>query len=61
MRTCAISSFSHLDDAITFLEAELFALEYFEPDIKGEVVFIDGEWRVSIITKTRQLEFNYEL
>lgn len=54
MREVAIASFDELTRAIDFLESNLYALELFEPDLKGEIILIDGRWRVSVITNTAQ-------
>ena len=54
MKHVAIMSFDELTKAMDFLESNLYALELFEPDLKGEVLLIDGRWRVSVISNTRQ-------
>lgn len=58
MRQVYIDSFIDLDDACISLENEL---DYFHRekdliDIKGVIEEIDGKWRVSIISDSRQGE-----
>ncbi len=56
MRSIRLESFNNLEDAIMWIEHELYELELEYSDLKGEIEFIDGRWRVSVVTNSRQLE-----
>jgi hypothetical protein len=60
MKDITLEVFSDLDDALLWMENELFAHELTHPDIKAEISLIDGKWRVGIILNDRQYEFKFK-
>ncbi len=58
MKEFRLESFTNLEDAMMFLENELYELEVEHDDLKAEITLIDGQWRVGIMVETRQLELN---
>lgn len=61
MKEINLETFTHIDDAILWLETELqnfYDMGY--GDLKGEIALVNNEWRVGIITNTAQKEFNFD-
>ena len=56
MKEIRLKEFHDLDEAVLYLESQLWDLSSDYEDIKGEISLIDGSWRVGIITDTRQVE-----
>lgn len=61
MREIVVNSFTNSDDALYWLECNIDDLVYqgYE-DIKAEMTYVNGEWRVGVITDTAQGEFNFD-
>ncbi len=54
-----IQSFIQFDDAMWFLEEVILTqIDNGYNDVKGEIILIDGRWRVSVIVNDSQLEFD---
>lgn len=54
-----IQSFIRFDDAMWFLEETVLTqIDNGYNDVKGEIILIDGRWRVSVIVNDSQLEFD---
>ncbi len=54
-----IQSFIQFDDAMWFLEETVLTqIDNGYNDVKGEIILIDGRWRVSVIVNDSQLEFD---
>lgn len=52
-----MDSFHDLDDAFYWLEHNITELHYDgHEDIKGEIIFVNNQWRVSVMTETAQGE-----
>lgn len=61
MKKINLESFTHFDDALYWLENEIFSLKDLGyTDIKGEITLVNGEWRAGVITDTAQAEFNFD-
>lgn len=58
MKEFRLESFSDLDDAIMWLESQLFELELTEDYLKGELVRIGNSWRVAITIDDGQGELD---
>ncbi len=58
MREFTIEEFVGLDDAIMWLEKELYDLEPHTDFLKGELVKIDGKWRAAVEVDDGQGELN---
>ena len=56
MRQVEIEQFNSLTDACMWLEKALYDYELVENDLKGEIVLVNAQWRVSVITGTAQGE-----
>lgn len=48
--------FGSLEDAIMWLENTLYELELDHEFLKGEVTYINSQWRVSVMVDDPQLE-----
>lgn len=60
MKEIDIKSFTHLFDAMEFLENSLFDAVPSTSEIDGEISFINGQWRVGVILNNRQKEINFD-
>lgn len=60
MKEITIQDFTHLTDAIDFLENILYDAYPHTGDIDGEIKLINGRWRVGVTINGRQAEFNFE-
>lgn len=58
MKEFRLESFSDLDDAVMWLESQLFELELTEDYLKGELVRIGNSWRVAITIDDGQGELD---
>lgn len=57
MKEILMDSFHDLDDAFYWLEHNITELHYDgHEDIKGEIIFVNNQWRVSVMTETAQGE-----
>lgn len=59
MKVIDIESFTNLEDADDWLYSKFELAELVSDEIKGEIVKIDGKFRVSIMTDYRQGELNF--
>jgi len=59
MKEITLQVFKDFDDAVLWMENEVWEQMVEHDDIKVEMVLIDGSWRVGVITNDRQKEFNF--
>lgn len=60
MREFRLETFGNLEDAMMWLENELYELELHHDNLKGEVTYIDGQWRVAVMIEEPQLELPFK-
>ncbi len=60
MQEINIKSFIHLNDAVEFLEMELFDALTWTEEIDAEVKYINGQFRVGVTKNGRQKEFKFD-
>ena len=56
MRDVNIRTFVDVADAIEWIENNLYQMHDFYNDIKAELLYVNGQWRASVITDTAQGE-----
>lgn len=57
MKEVLIDSFVDFDDAMYWLEQEIMGMHYEGvDDIKGEILYVNRQWRVSVTTEIAQGE-----
>jgi hypothetical protein len=56
MKEFRLETFNNLEDAMMWLENELYELELHHDDIKAEIIYVNLKWRVSVILDGGQLE-----
>lgn len=56
MKEFRLEVFGSLEDAMMWLETTLYELELDHEFLKGEVTYINSQWRVSVMVDDPQLE-----
>ncbi len=56
MKEFRLEVFGSLEDAMMWLEQTLYELELHHDNLKGEITYINSQWRVSVIHDDPQLE-----
>ena len=56
MKEFRLEVFGSLEDAMMWLETTLYELELDHEFLKGEVTYINQQWRVSVMVDDPQLE-----
>ncbi len=56
MKEFRLEVFGTLEDAMMWLETTLYELELDHEFLKGEVTYINSQWRVSVMVDDPQLE-----
>lgn len=59
MKEVIIKDFTHLEDAIDFLEMSLWDKVIETDEVDGEIKWINNKWRVGVTINGRQKEFNF--
>lgn len=59
MKEVIIKDFTHLEDAIDFLEMSLWDKVIETDEVDGEIKWINEQWRVGVTINGRQKEFNF--